>query len=287
MVDLAARVVQAARQTPPQRVELTLREFSLLSDAARQAFLADRSVQELASPVAVFGQVRGAWDSLTRLLAAVPAPPQASLLFLGTVAGYGAGVEGAACLTLVWALKLLHPQHVVCTRGRMDCEQMVRLISPRSVPSNLLPHVLRVWEALPPAAVVDGRVFCTEGGFSPELESMQQVLELRRPCGMQDEGLLTDLLWGRFERGTPGWNESNYGAGYGFGPDIVDQMLDKLGMRLWIFSRFETDADDVTFKYWPECRCACVFSTRFPNLDSTPAVLMLSSDLQPVRVTAP
>jgi serine/threonine-protein phosphatase PP1 catalytic subunit len=33
------------------------------------------------------------------------------------------------------------------------------------------------------------------GGLSPELQDLQQIADLRRPCDIPDVGLLCDLLW--------------------------------------------------------------------------------------------
>ena len=44
-------------------------------------------------------------------------------------------------------------------------------------------------------ALIDEKILCMHGGLSPELESLQQIADIQRPCDVPDVGLLCDLLW--------------------------------------------------------------------------------------------
>ena len=51
-----------------------------------------------------------------------------------------------------------------------------------------------VFNCLPVSALVDEKILCMHGGLSPEISSLQQIEDLRRPCDVRDVGLMCDLL---------------------------------------------------------------------------------------------
>ncbi|RLN92819.1 hypothetical protein BBJ28_00018730 [Nothophytophthora sp. Chile5] len=69
------------------------------------------------------------------------------------------------------------------------------------------------------------QIFCTHGGLSPDLYTLDQVKNIRRPTDVPDEGLLCDLLWSDPDPDSQGWTESDRGVSYIFGTDVVDQFL--------------------------------------------------------------
>jgi hypothetical protein len=52
-----------------------------------------------------------------------------------------------------------------------------------------------VFNCLPVSAIVDEKILCMHGGLSPEMERLQQIADLQRPCDVPDVGLMCDLLW--------------------------------------------------------------------------------------------
>ncbi|KAH7467419.1 Serine/threonine-protein phosphatase PP1-alpha catalytic subunit [Phytophthora ramorum] len=68
-------------------------------------------------------------------------------------------------------------------------------------------------------------IFCTHGGLSPDLYTLDQIKNIRRPTDVPDEGLLCDLLWSDPDPDSQGWTESDRGVSYIFGTDVVDQFL--------------------------------------------------------------
>lgn len=52
-----------------------------------------------------------------------------------------------------------------------------------------------VFNTLPIAGLVAGKIFCVHGGLSPSLHSMDDIRNIQRPTDVPDYGLLNDLLW--------------------------------------------------------------------------------------------
>ena len=39
------------------------------------------------------------------------------------------------------------------------------------------------------------KIFCIHGGLSPEMRSMKQIENIKRPCEVPEYGMLCDFLW--------------------------------------------------------------------------------------------
>jgi len=85
---------------------------------------------------------------------------------------------------------------------------------------------------MPVAAVIDEKIFCMHGGLSPELNNMDQIRKISRPCDIPDAGLLCDLLWSDPDNDVVGWGENDRGVSYLFDADIVSKFLFKHDLDL-------------------------------------------------------
>jgi serine/threonine-protein phosphatase PP1 catalytic subunit len=59
------------------------------------------------------------------------------------------------------------------------------------------------------------------GGLSPELISLEQLRNIKRPCEIPDNGIVCDLLWSDPNTQIQGWGENERGVSYSFGQNIV------------------------------------------------------------------
>src|SRR5690348_7589984 len=64
-----------------------------------------------------------------------------------------------------------------------------------------------MFNCLPFAALVDGKVFCVHAGLSPDLDSFDQLHKIVRPTEISDTGLLCDLLWSDPHKDVTGWGD--------------------------------------------------------------------------------
>eukprot|EP00267_Zea_mays_P049117 XP_020401752.1 uncharacterized protein LOC109943262 [Zea mays] len=82
------------------------------------------------------------------------------------------------------------------------------------------------------SALIDEKILCMHGGLSPELNKLEQILNLNRPTDVPDTGLLCDLLWSDPSNEATGWAINDRGVSFTFGPDKVSEFLEKHDLDL-------------------------------------------------------
>jgi diadenosine tetraphosphatase ApaH/serine/threonine PP2A family protein phosphatase len=88
-----------------------------------------------------------------------------------------------------------------------------------------------VFNCLPIAALIENKIFCCHGGLSPNLRSLEQLKRISRPLEIEDKGLVVDLLWSD-PSNRLGWGPNDRGVSVTFGPDVLNQFLQKHDLDL-------------------------------------------------------
>ena len=89
----------------------------------------------------------------------------------------------------------------------------------------------QVFDFLPLAALVDGRVLCVHGGLSPEIRTLDQVRVVARAQEIPHEGAFCDLVWSDPED-VETWAVSPRGAGWLFGDKVATEFNHVNGLQL-------------------------------------------------------
>ncbi|CAA6658825.1 unnamed protein product [Spirodela intermedia] len=197
-----------------KRVALEEAEIRRLCVAAKEVFLSQPNLLELEAPINICGDIHGQFCDLLRLFEYGGGRQGPGISSWGTTStgGSRASRPSAFC----WPTRIY---------GFYDeCKRRFSV---------------RLWKAftdcfncLPVAAIIDGKIFCTHGGLSPELEMLDQIKEMERPAEVPDQGLLCDLLWSDPDREIRGWGENDRGVSFTFGPDRVTEFLKKHDLDL-------------------------------------------------------
>ena len=118
---------------------------------------------------------------------------------------------------------------------------------------------VEVFDHLPLAASVDGKIFCPHAGLSPSLDFIDQIQALDRTQEVPHEGPICDLVWSDPDD-RMGWGISPRGAGYTFGADISQQFNERNGFN-FIVRAHQLVMEG--FQWAHEKQCVTVFSA--PN----------------------
>jgi serine/threonine-protein phosphatase PP1 catalytic subunit len=192
---------------------------------------------ELEAPLKICGDVHGQYSDLLRLFEYGGFPPQANYLFLGDYVDRGKQSLEVICLLLCY--KIQYPNNFFLLRGNHEAAGINRIYGfydecKRRYSIKLWKTFSDVFNCLPVSALVDEKILCMHGGLSPEIESLQQIADLSRPCDVPDVGLMCDLLWSDPDTSVNGWGENDRGVSFVFGADVVCEFLEKHDLDLLV-----------------------------------------------------
>lgn len=100
-------------------------------------------------------------------------------------------------------------------------------------------YSLKLWKSftelfnwMPVAALIDDKIFCVHGGLSPELNNIEQISKLARPCDVPSTGLLCDILWSDPSDECDTWRDNERGVSFVFSKEIIKKFLQKNNIDL-------------------------------------------------------
>ncbi len=234
---IAHRLLSLRGSPPGTQASISESEIKLLTTRVRPILLSQPMLLELEAPLKICGDVHGQYSDLLRLFEYGGFPPQANYLFLGDYVDRGKQSLEVICLLLCY--KIQYPNNFFILRGNHEAAGINRIYGfydecKRRYSIKLWKTFSDVFNCLPVSALVDEKILCMHGGLSPEMESLQQIADLSRPCDVPDVGLMCDLLWSDPDTSVNGWGENDRGVSFVFGADIVCEFLEKHDLDLLV-----------------------------------------------------
>uniref|UniRef100_A0A0M3KKF7 Serine/threonine-protein phosphatase n=1 Tax=Anisakis simplex TaxID=6269 RepID=A0A0M3KKF7_ANISI len=145
----------------------------------------EKSLIELDAPVKVVGDLHGQYQDMHRLFDTIGRIPQVKMLFLGDY--IDRGVQSLETVMYLFTLKLRYKDRIFLLRGNHEIPMVNRIygfytecVSKYS--SGLWWDFQSVFNRLPLAALISGRILCMHGGLSPKLTSLDIIRKIDRPC---------------------------------------------------------------------------------------------------------
>jgi serine/threonine-protein phosphatase 2A catalytic subunit len=177
-------------------------------------------VVNVRAPVFICGDVHGQFYDLVELFKIGGSIPYSNYLFLGDYVDRGYYSLETVCLLL--CLKIRHKERLTILRGNHESKQITQNYGfydeclRKYENTNVWTMLIELFNFLPLTAVVEGQIFGTHGGLSPNITNLDDIRKLDRFQEVPHEGAICDLLWSdpddRF-----GFNISPRGAGWAFG----------------------------------------------------------------------
>lgn len=199
-----------------------------LCTKAAKILLGQPMLLELGAPIKICGDIHGQYNDLLRLFEYGGFPPESNYLFLGDYVDRGK--QSIEVISLLFAYKIKYPENFFILRGNHEASGINRIYGfydecRRRYNVKTWKSFCNVFECLPCTAVIDDKILCMHGGLSPELQSLDQISNIRRPCDVPDTGLLCDLLWSDPDTQTTGYQHNDRGVSYTFSSGIVQEFL--------------------------------------------------------------
>ncbi|KAI9272793.1 serine/threonine-protein phosphatase PP-Z1 [Phascolomyces articulosus] len=155
-------------------------------------------------------------------------PPESNYLFLGDYVDRGK--QSLETILLLFCYKIKFPENFFLLRGNHECANVTRVYGfydecKRRTNVKIWKTFVDVFNALPIAALVAGKIFCVHGGLSPSMQSLDDVRNIARPTDVPEYGLLNDLLWSDPSDTAVEWEDNERGVSYCFGKRVVNDFL--------------------------------------------------------------
>ncbi|KAM7272274.1 hypothetical protein ACFE04_026937 [Oxalis oulophora] len=264
-----------------KQVQLSEGEIRQLCVNARQIFLSEPMLLEVHAPIRICGDIHGQYQDLLRVFEYGGYPPAANYLFLGDYVDRGKQSLETICLLL--AYKIRYPKKIFLLRGNHEDAKINRIYGfydecKRRFNVRLWKIFTDCFDCLSVSALIDDKILCMHGGLSPDMESINQIKEIKKPSEIPDSGLLCDLLWSDPHPKIQGWADSDRGVSCTFGADVVADFLDKNDLDL--ICRGHQVVED-GYEFFAKRRLVTIFSA--PNyggeFDNAGALLSVDESL--------
>lgn len=127
-------------------------------------------------------------------------------------------------------LKIKDPTKIYLLRGNHECREVSKTYGfLEEIKTNYgnpsIWHLCQnVFDLLPLSAVVGGSIFCTHGGLSPDISSIDQIQVMDRQKEIPTNGPMCDLTWSDPDS-SGGWAPNIRGAGWLFGAKQTREFL--------------------------------------------------------------
>ncbi|KAG1452340.1 hypothetical protein G6F56_007846 [Rhizopus delemar] len=234
--DYIKRLLNAGYATKaPKQLCLKNTEVTSICRVAMDIFLSQPSLLELSAPVKIVGDTHGQYTDLLRLFDMGGFPPSSNYLFLGDYVDRGK--QSLETFLLLLCYKIKYPENFFILRGNHESANVTKVYGfydecKRRLSPKMWRNFVDVFNTLPIAALVAGKIFCVHGGLSPSLQSMDDIRNIQRPTDVPDYGLLNDLLWADPADITADWEENERGVSYVFGKKVINDFLSKFDLDL-------------------------------------------------------
>jgi serine/threonine-protein phosphatase PP1 catalytic subunit len=137
------------------------------------------------------GDIHGQFNDLLRLFESSGFPPKSNYLFLGDYVDRGK--QSIESISLLLAYKIKYKDNFFLLRGNHESEAINRMYGfldecKRRYSLKLFKCFNDCFNCLPVSAVINNKILCMHGGLSPELHSLNQINEIRRPTEIPEKG---------------------------------------------------------------------------------------------------
>ncbi|MCJ1400743.1 hypothetical protein MMC11_003951 [Xylographa trunciseda] len=162
-------------------------------------------------------------------------PGNGNFIFMGDFVDRG--YFSLETLTLLLCLKARYPDRITLIRGNHESRQITQVYGfyeechQKYGNPSVWKAATQVFDFLPLAALVDGKVLCVHGGLSPEIRTLDQIRVIARAQEIPHEGAFCDLVWSDPEE-VETWAVSPRGAGWLFGDKVATEFNHVNGLQL-------------------------------------------------------
>eukprot|EP01080_Neovahlkampfia_damariscottae_P002032 gene2032-1539_t len=186
---------------------------------------------QIHAPANIVGKLSGKFDDLMSVLS-LKNLPKTQYLFLGNYVNKH--YDSVEVFTMLVLCKVKYPKNVFLLRGNHEETKIGQVYGfydecfRKYGDYSFFKDSIEIFDYLSLCALVNGKLFCVNGGLSPDIKTIEKINTLDRVKNMGYEGPIIDLLWSDPEEGLDNWAVNPRGAGVLNGTHLVlDGMIQR------------------------------------------------------------
>lgn len=227
-----------------------------LCETVKAILAKEENVQTVNCPLTIVGDLHGQFLDLLKIFETMGRAPGTNYLFLGDYVDRGN--HSVEIVQLLVALKAKYPTRVTLLRGNHEARHISQVygfydeVLSKYGNSNVWNYYNDLFDYLPLGCLINGKIFCTHGGLSPMLDTLDDIRALDRVQEIPHSGPICDLMWSDPVE-QRGWGMSVRGAGHLFGADVTEKFNHENGLdvlcraHMLVMSGFSTMHNNQVF----------------------------------------
>jgi len=211
------------------------RDLKHLCLYVQEVLLDESTCQPVAAPCTICGDIHGQFRDLLELFRTGGECPSTRYVFMGDFVDRGH--NSVETMILLLLLKARWPHHIYLLRGNHESRQVTQVYGfydecmRKYGNGNPWRYCTDLFDAMPLAALVEGRVLCVHGGLSPDVRTCDHMRMIDRKMEIPQEGPFADLMWSDPDD-IDTWSISPRGAGWLFGAAVTHDFNETNGVEL-------------------------------------------------------
>mmetsp|Transcript_26768 Transcript_26768/g.23707 ORF Transcript_26768/g.23707 Transcript_26768/m.23707 type:complete len:235 (+) Transcript_26768:61-765(+) len=211
------------------------RTLKQVCDKVTEILAEESNVQPVNAPVNVCGDIHGQFYDVLELFRTGGEMPDSRYIFIGDFVDRG--FNSVETLQFLYCLKIKYPGDICLLRGNHESRDTTRAYGfydeshKKYGNPNAWKYCTDVFDYLPLAAVIEGKILCVHGGLSPEIRTLDQIRVIDRVREIPHEGPFCDIMWSDPDD-IETWAYNPRGAGYLYGSKVTKEFNRINGLEL-------------------------------------------------------
>ncbi|OHT15719.1 Serine/threonine-protein phosphatase PP1-2 [Tritrichomonas foetus] len=195
----------------------------------RITFDSEPILLKINQPVVVVGDLHGHILDLLRIFQKYGLPPIQRYLFLGDIVDRGQ--FSLETVIFILLCKVMYPEHIFIIRGNHEFETLCSRLGFLAEIESLYPNsglfddFIKCFDYMPLAAVICDNILCVHGGIGPNMSSLKDISNIKRPIHDFSHPVTESLVWSDPTDKSFSYVPSHRGKGYIFGRDALRSFL--------------------------------------------------------------
>ena len=220
------------------------------------------NILELEGPIKICGDLHGRLTDLLNIFNLGGEPSKTNYLFLGDYVDRGKKSLEVMCLLL--AFKIKYPNNLHLLRGNHESKSMIKdggfaKEIKKKLDKTFIKTFTDMFNTLPLAATINGKILAVHGGISPELTNLTEIRNLDRFQEIPDSGLFSDIVWTDPDPKVSTYGPSDRGSTYVFGITPLQTFLDDNNLEM-IIRGHQVAPDGYNYPFYPKENIMTIFS---------------------------